>query len=119
MIYLYSDGTTGNICPVGNYCPEGSTSPTPCAATTYMNHTGGAVCYSCPQGYYCTSGDRADPCPQGYYCPPGTGSGYLPCPIGNYLICFHILRSQLILWWMVTNVLVLRKNTVVCEVVNF
>lgn len=78
------DGTTGDICPVGHYCPTGSPSPTPCSSSTYMNHTGAAACYTCPQGYFCTSGSTADPCPQGYYCPVGTGTDKKPCPVGEY-----------------------------------
>ena len=48
-----------------------------------MNHTGAAACYTCPQGYFCTSGSTADPCPQGYYCPIGTGTDKKPCPVGK------------------------------------
>ena len=76
------DNLTGAICPVGNYCPLGSPMPIPCGNATYMNHTGAAECYECPEGYYCTNRDRADPCPHGYYCPRGTGASFIPCPIG-------------------------------------
>jgi len=68
---------------VGHYCPEGSTSAKPCIPPMYMNHTGAAVCKDCPQGFTCTTGDRADPCPQGYYCPHNTSSSPIPCPIGQ------------------------------------
>ncbi|RUS80922.1 hypothetical protein EGW08_011303, partial [Elysia chlorotica] len=79
-----TDGVTGDICPVGNYCPIGSSSPTPCSITTYMNHTGGAVCDICPAGYFCVDGAQAEPCPQGSYCPEGTGSNAQACPQGTY-----------------------------------
>lgn len=83
-ILVLTDGTTGDVCPIGHYCPTGSSTPQPCSSSTYMNHTGAAACYTCPQGYFCTSGSTADPCPQGYYCPIGTGTDKKPCPVGKY-----------------------------------
>ena len=35
-----SDGTTGDICPLGHFCEVGSKKPQPCANGTYMNETG-------------------------------------------------------------------------------
>ena len=81
---LSTDNVTGAICPIGSYCPEGSPMHIACPNATFMNHTGASKCYECPEGYYCTNRDRADPCPQGYYCPRGTGAGTIPCPIGKY-----------------------------------
>ena len=79
-----TDGVTGNICPAGSYCPTGSTTHLFCPNGTYTNHTGAAVCYTCPAGYYCTNKDRADPCPMGYYCPVGTGADFQACPAGTF-----------------------------------
>lgn len=39
-----TDGTTGNVCPVGNYCPSGSGQPLPCEDGTYAGVTTMAVC---------------------------------------------------------------------------
>lgn len=38
-------------CPVANYCPINSSEPIPCANGTYMNHTMGSECYTCPGGW--------------------------------------------------------------------
>lgn len=35
-----TDGTTGNICPVGHYCLLGSSIPIVCPTGTYLNATG-------------------------------------------------------------------------------
>lgn len=35
-----SDGTTGNVCPMGHYCERGSPKPVVCGNGTYMNSTG-------------------------------------------------------------------------------
>lgn len=78
------DGVTGNICPAGSYCPLGSPQHFYCANGTYTNHSGAAVCYDCPDGYYCTNRDRADPCLAGYFCPYKTGADLQPCPAGTY-----------------------------------
>ena len=82
MFKYFTDGTTGDICPIGHYCPRGSPAPIRCGNATYMNHTGAAECYVCPAGYYCTDGTNAELCPQGYYCPVGTGFEVIPCPVG-------------------------------------
>ena len=39
-------------CTVGHYCPEASVEPLPCANGTFMNHTHGDTCYTCPAGWY-------------------------------------------------------------------
>jgi hypothetical protein len=75
------------ICPVGSYCPYASVIPAPCAAGTFMNHTGAESCDQCPPGRYCNpsvSTSATLECPQGYYCPAGTGLDWQPCPIGKY-----------------------------------
>lgn len=79
-----TDGITGDICPTGSYCPTGSANHIFCPNGTYMNHTGGALCYTCPAGSYCTDRDSATECPAGFYCPQGTGADYIPCPAGTY-----------------------------------
>jgi len=35
-----TDGTTGNVCPMGHFCEGGSPKPVPCQNGTYMNSTG-------------------------------------------------------------------------------
>ena len=45
-----TDGTTGNICPVGFYCPEGSPAARRCEGGYYTNITGQATCFDCPKG---------------------------------------------------------------------
>lgn len=82
-----ADGVTGAICPVGHYCPQGTWIALNCPVSTYMDHTGAAICYDCPEGFYCSREYRADICPQGYYCPPGTGTVFQPCPIGRLYVC--------------------------------
>lgn len=42
-------------CTVGHFCPINSSQPIPCANGTYMNHTMGAQCYDCPQGWWVTT----------------------------------------------------------------
>ncbi|KAH3741464.1 hypothetical protein DPMN_048189, partial [Dreissena polymorpha] len=83
--YCYtSDGTTGNICPIGSHCPVGSPSPVMCLPGTYTNVTGQAACAVCPAGFQCVGGSSVVPCSQGQYCPQGTGLTTQPCPIGTY-----------------------------------
>ena len=38
-------------CTVYHYCPWGSSEPLPCQNGTYMNHTHGAICDICPDGW--------------------------------------------------------------------
>lgn len=38
-------------CPVAYYCPINSSQPIPCDNGTYMNHTLGSECYTCPAGW--------------------------------------------------------------------
>lgn len=35
-----TDGTTGNVCPIGSFCPKASKFPQHCSNGTYMNTTG-------------------------------------------------------------------------------
>ena len=49
-VFIFTDNSTGDICPIGNFCPLGSPMPQPCPNATYMNHTGGSQCYECPEG---------------------------------------------------------------------
>ncbi|KAH3750565.1 hypothetical protein DPMN_185092 [Dreissena polymorpha] len=37
-------------CTLAHYCPGQTVIPIPCANGTYMNHTQGAACYTCPAG---------------------------------------------------------------------
>ena len=82
-ISMPTDGTTGDICPIGNYCPTGSQAPLPCPEGTYMNETGAPICNGCPPRFYCVNGDVADPCPLGAYCPGNNGYDYSLCPPGT------------------------------------
>ena len=80
-----TDGVTGDICPVAHHCPVGSSLPLRCFSGTFMNHTGAAVCYECPEGSYCPPASFSPlSCPQGYYCPPGTGLDWQACPAGTF-----------------------------------
>lgn len=52
---------------------------------TFMNNTGAAECFECPERYYC---DGSTPrgytdCPVGHYCPAGTDASYIDCPSGE------------------------------------
>ncbi|XP_038634726.1 uncharacterized protein LOC119954022 [Scyliorhinus canicula] len=78
------DGESGGVCPGGFYCQAGTHSPVPCPITTFLNHSGGAVCDVCPAGFYCIHGNGINPCPLGFYCPEGTGATISPCPAGTY-----------------------------------
>ncbi|KAF0717142.1 hypothetical protein As57867_002460, partial [Aphanomyces stellatus] len=75
-----------HVCPGGSSCPQGSIAPVTCAAGTYTNMTGQAVCQICPVGFYCQAGCTTPlACPQGFYCPSGTRNGTnYPCPAGSY-----------------------------------
>ncbi|OQS02383.1 hypothetical protein THRCLA_21431 [Thraustotheca clavata] len=81
-----TDGTTGNICPIGYYCPQGSPLPLKCVEGTYSGSVGLTQCTQCPAGSYCNGVSTGQylPCPAGYYCPQGTTSHPLPCPIGSF-----------------------------------
>lgn len=78
------DGFSGDVCPEGAYCPFGSSFYIDCPNGTFMNHTGAAECYICPEGYYCTIRTHPIPCPQGYFCPEGTAADWRPCPRGTF-----------------------------------
>lgn len=39
-------------CTVSHYCPVNSSAPVPCSNGTFMNHTMGAECYICIEGWY-------------------------------------------------------------------
>ena len=88
-----TDGTTGNICPIGYYCPEGSSTYTACDAGYYCNQKGLAEpSGECYDGYYCiskatsptpTDGTTGDICSVGHYCPSGSSSEE-DCPTGTY-----------------------------------
>jgi hypothetical protein len=84
----------GDICPIGSYCPTGSTTHIFCPNGTYSNHTGAAVCYVCPEGFYCTNRDNAEQCPAGYFCPEGTGADIQPCPAGTYSPVLGLIRQS-------------------------
>jgi len=69
VIDILSVGTNvaeGGPCPIAHYCPLNTSTPLPCEPGEYNNLTQQAVCYTCPEGYYCT-GSIADfeyfPCP--------------------------------------------------------
>jgi hypothetical protein len=53
-----SDGSTGDICPVGKYCVQGSITGTGCPVGTFNNVTGLKAdneCTDCTGGFYCGS----------------------------------------------------------------
>ncbi|PIK41162.1 hypothetical protein BSL78_21986 [Apostichopus japonicus] len=88
-----TDGTTGDICPMGHYCPEGSDAPLPCDMGYYLDATeesAETACKICTKGFYCNASGLAfvsGDCQQGYYCPEGqvtpTPSNHT-CPEGHY-----------------------------------
>lgn len=59
---------------------------------TYMNNTGAAVCFDCPERYYCdgTTPSGYTECPVGHYCPEGTGASIPNCPSGETVILFEV-----------------------------
>ncbi len=79
-----SDGTTGDVCPIGYYCPEGTAIPKQCEPGTYTDTTQNSQCLPCTAGRYCITGTSPDPCPMGYYCPEGTGHVWQSCPVGTF-----------------------------------
>ena len=82
-----TDGTTGNICPVGHYCPAASAAPKTCEDGTYAGTEGMSICDVCTAGHYCIPGESNVtplPCPAGFYCPSGTGHVWTPCPLGTF-----------------------------------
>ena len=66
-----TDGSTGDVCPVGYYCPSGSGQAIPCEPGTYTDTTLNEVCLQCTPGNYCITGTNPEACPAGYYCPEG------------------------------------------------
>ncbi|XP_077985306.1 uncharacterized protein LOC144439946 [Glandiceps talaboti] len=89
-----TDGSTGDVCPIGHYCPIGTEIPIPCSNGTYMNVTNAAECLECPEGYYCIRGDYPIACEAGYYCPPGTAYDLEPCPPGTFGPIEGLARSD-------------------------
>jgi hypothetical protein len=90
-----TDGTTGNICPIGHYCIAGGTTTggKPCPVGKYLPYTGAKAdteCLKCIAGYFCDEKGMGLPtdakkCPEGFYCPEGTSQGKANgCDIGNY-----------------------------------
>ena len=49
-----TDGSTGDVCPVGSYCPLGSGSPQSCAAGKFTNAEGNTQVSDCQD---CTAGE--------------------------------------------------------------
>ncbi|CAN0384375.1 unnamed protein product, partial [Ectocarpus sp. 12 AP-2014] len=76
---------TFGVCPAGHYCPMGTSDPIVCPPGTYMNNTGAAECFNCPERYYCDGSlpRGYEECPIGRYCETGTD---VPtnCPAGTY-----------------------------------
>lgn len=77
--------TNGNMspCPTGSACELGSRAPTSCAAGTFANVTGSAVCAQCDSGAYCGIAGLVAPsglCSGGYWCARGNA---LPNPTGG------------------------------------
>ena len=87
-VLLETSSGYGGRCPVGHFCPTGSAVPLECAAGTYANVEGQAVCSVCPSGHYCptgTSNFTSFLCPMGHFCPNGTRfATESPCRPGTY-----------------------------------
>lgn len=51
---------------------------------TYMNNTGAAECFPCPEGHYCDGSSPKEfvECPAGHYCPESTDASIPNCPSG-------------------------------------
>eukprot|EP00752_Nemacystus_decipiens_P010330 g9202.t1 len=73
------------VCPAGFYCPTGISDPIVCPPGTYMNNTGAAECFNCPERHFCdgNSPREYEDCPIGHYCETGTDVP-MSCPAGTY-----------------------------------
>ncbi|XP_071958738.1 uncharacterized protein [Antedon mediterranea] len=90
-----TDGSTGDICPIGFYCPEGSPAPKRCEGGYFTNITGQSSCFDCPERRYCPDGERLLECPRGHYCPVNTGGNEsIPCPQGTYNPALGLARED-------------------------
>ena len=87
------DGQTGDICPVGSFCPEGSAYHIRCLVTTYMDAVGAAVCYACPERFYCPGGEAQIDCPAGSFCPAESGNPQ-PCPRGTLSTSLNLRNAS-------------------------
>ncbi|KAJ8280617.1 hypothetical protein GJAV_G00056950 [Gymnothorax javanicus] len=75
-------------CPDGHQCPAGTGHPLsfPCQAGFFRNNGHqGALCVSCPAGYFCSSPATHTPsvCTEGFYCVEGSRAPE-PCEEGTY-----------------------------------
>jgi hypothetical protein len=98
VVYTLVTCTAGYICDqnvetpcdAGMYCPQNTLVMLKCPAGTYQADTAQTTCDSCPEQFYCPSGDTVGTitpvdCPDGHYCPEGTGNfDIYRCPIGTY-----------------------------------
>ena len=90
-----TDGTTGNICPIGHYCPAGTgPNPLPCSPGLYMPQTLGEACFPCTAGFYCEDGSSQLECPAGFYCPANTGSVWQSCPAGTFSATLRLSQES-------------------------
>ncbi|OAF72051.1 hypothetical protein A3Q56_00182 [Intoshia linei] len=88
-----TDGTKGNICPIGHFCTSGTVLPEPCPSGTFRSTTGAKLvgdCAKCPTGKYCdgiANSQSVKICKAGYFCPENSIMASLVgnvCPIGYY-----------------------------------
>lgn len=77
-----TDGTTGEVCPIGAFCEAGSAKSVTCADGTKSTATGLAVCTNCDAGTWCT-GSVEYACPSRRYCVAGSVRGQI-CDAGTY-----------------------------------
>jgi len=77
-----TDGTKGEVCPIGSYCSSGSAKGIECADGTRTTVTGRSTCDNCDAGKYCISSTQFD-CPTRRYCVAGSVRGEL-CEPGRY-----------------------------------
>ena len=77
-----TDGTTGEVCPIGSYCLAGSAKATKCADGTKTTVTTKSSCDNCDAGKYCIDSTEYA-CPVRRYCVAGSVRGKL-CDAGTY-----------------------------------
>lgn len=77
-----SDGTTGDVCPIGSKCEAGSAKALAWEDGKKTTTTTNSVCNPCTAGTYCIASVEYD-CPTRRYCPAGSVRGVL-CDAGTY-----------------------------------
>lgn len=78
-------------CPEGHFCEAGTEAPQPCPEGTFRATPGAESdtnCTKCSEGTFCIGSGRktdGDSCPAGYFCPKGTKANVRLCPVG--MVC--------------------------------